>query len=346
MRPGNLGVNAQALPSLGNEVIDTPLPVLIPWIPVLYSRVLDLSIVEGHQFYHGRVQLILVPHGGGATFQVAHIATFLGNDQRPLELASIGCIDAEVGGKLHRAADPLRDIAERAIAEDRGVQCSEEVICVRHHRSKVLLNQVRMVQDGFRERTENDAHLRQLVFEGSGHRDAVKDSIHGDPAQPLLFLQGNAQLLISRQQLRVNLFQTVEGLLLLGSRIVNDVLIVNGWEMDILPGWLLHCQPMPVGFQTPLQHELGLVFLSGNHPNDILVQATRYGIGFNFRDKSPLIFFIGKFFNCVGSGSHRVSLINIPSGPGTVTLVINPRAKLTRCVLQNQKWTLFQILRL
>ncbi|HMT07030.1 MAG TPA: 5'/3'-nucleotidase SurE, partial [Pyrinomonadaceae bacterium] len=41
----------------------------------------------------------------------------LGDDERPLELAGVRGVDAEIGRQLHRAADTLRDEAERSVAE-------------------------------------------------------------------------------------------------------------------------------------------------------------------------------------------------------------------------------------
>ena len=120
LRPGDLGVLPEALAALGDEVVDAALALLVARIPVLDGRVLDLGVVEGDQLHDRRMQLVLVPHGRGAAFQVAHVAPLVGDDQRALELAGVRGVDAEVGRELHRAAHALRDVAERAVAEDGG----------------------------------------------------------------------------------------------------------------------------------------------------------------------------------------------------------------------------------
>jgi hypothetical protein len=75
----------------------------------------------------------------------------------------------------------------------------------------VLLN-------GFGKGAENNAEFRQLAPESRGHGDAVKHCIHSDTTQPLLLLQGDAQLLIHAKQLRIDLAQTLRALFLrLGS---------------------------------------------------------------------------------------------------------------------------------
>src|SRR5439155_9055345 len=49
LRPGDLGIRAQALAALGDEVVDAALTFLVARIPVLDRRVLDGGVVERHQ---------------------------------------------------------------------------------------------------------------------------------------------------------------------------------------------------------------------------------------------------------------------------------------------------------
>ncbi len=53
-----------------------------------------------------------------------------------------------------------------------------------------------MLLRGFRERTENDAEFGQLLFERSGHGNAVENCVNGNTCKPLLLFKRNAQLLI------------------------------------------------------------------------------------------------------------------------------------------------------
>ena len=83
--------------TLRNEVVDATLTILIAWVPVLYGRVLDISIPLYDNLHHGGVQLVLVAAGCCATLQVAHIRALIRHDERALELTCALGIDAEVG---------------------------------------------------------------------------------------------------------------------------------------------------------------------------------------------------------------------------------------------------------
>ena len=137
----------KAFAALGDKVVDATLAVLVARIPVLDGRVFYLGVIESDEFYYCGMQLVLVAHWRRAPFQIAHIAVGIGNDQRALELASILGVDAEVGRELHRAADALGDVTKRAIAEDSGVERSEEIVGVGNHRPEIFLDQVRVLLD-------------------------------------------------------------------------------------------------------------------------------------------------------------------------------------------------------
>ena len=98
----------QRLAALGHEVVDAALAVLVAGVPVLNRRVLDRRVVERDELDDRRVQLVLVAHRRRAAFEVAHVRALVGDDQRPLELAGVLRVDAEVGRQLHRAAHALR----------------------------------------------------------------------------------------------------------------------------------------------------------------------------------------------------------------------------------------------
>ena len=104
--PRQFRVVALAHAALGHEIVDTAFALLVAWIPVLYGRVFHLGPVVHHNLDDGGVQLVLVAHGGGTPFEVAHIAVVVGHDERALELAGVGRVDAEVGRKLHGTAHP------------------------------------------------------------------------------------------------------------------------------------------------------------------------------------------------------------------------------------------------
>ena len=57
------------------------------------------------------------------------------------------------------------------------------------------------------ERTENDAELSELSLECGRDGYAVKHRVDRDPLKPLLLLQRNPELLVSAQQLGIDLLQ-------------------------------------------------------------------------------------------------------------------------------------------
>ena len=96
LSPGNLGAFAFAEAALGHEVINAATSFGIAGIPVLDCGILNLGIVESDQFHYCSVQLVFIAHGGGATFQIADVGTFFGDDQGAFELARVGRVDAEI----------------------------------------------------------------------------------------------------------------------------------------------------------------------------------------------------------------------------------------------------------
>src|SRR5205085_10674263 len=61
LRPGDLAVATPARTSLGDEVVNATLAVLVARVPILHRRILDLrALADGDQFDDGCVQLILI----------------------------------------------------------------------------------------------------------------------------------------------------------------------------------------------------------------------------------------------------------------------------------------------
>src|SRR5690606_22707129 len=202
--PGDFRAGAAAVAAFGDEVVDAALAILVAGIPVLHRRVLDLGIIERHQFDHGRMQLVLVAARRRAALEVAHIAAFLGDDQRPLELAGVLFVDAEVGREFHRAAYALRDVDEGTVGEDRGVEGGIVVVGDRYHRPQVLLHQLRIFPDRLGYRAENNAGLGQFGPERGDHRHRVENGVDCDisgigrraldAGEDLLLLQRDTEL--------------------------------------------------------------------------------------------------------------------------------------------------------
>ena len=255
-------------------------------------------MVERYQFNHRRMQLVFVAHGCGAAFEVADMTAFLGNDQRAFELSGIGGVDAEVGRQLHRTADAFGDVDEGAIGKNGRVECCKEVVRCRHHRAQVLPNQFRVFLDRFRHRAEDHPGCCELVLEGRGDRDAVEYCVNSHASESFLLIERNTQFLVGLQQFRIHFIQAFGAFLDLGCGVIADALVIDRLVIDIGPGRLGHGQPMSIGIQPPLQHELGLVFLGRDRANDILIKSRGKRVGFKIGDKARLVFLVDDVFEC------------------------------------------------
>ena len=98
MRPRDFGILAFAETTLGHEIVNTAASLLVSRVPILHRRVFDLGTVEGNQLDDGCVQLVLISHWRGATFEVANRSAFFRHDQRAFELAGVRRIYPEISG--------------------------------------------------------------------------------------------------------------------------------------------------------------------------------------------------------------------------------------------------------
>ena len=130
----------------------------------------------------------------------------------------------------------------------------------------------------FREGAENHAHFGQFSLEGGGYRDRVKHGIHRhtrffNTSQNFLLKQRNTELFIHAQQFRVHLIQRCRAGGRFGRGIIMQVLIINFRIMNAGPVGLLHGLQPAIGVKAPFGQPLRLVFLGGNEPDNVLVQA-------------------------------------------------------------------------
>ena len=172
--PGDLRIVAAAVATLGDEIVDAADALGIAGVPVLHRRIFDLGVVERDQFDHGGMQLVLVALRRGAAFEIADVSALVGDDQRALELAGVALVDAEIGRQLHRAAHARRHVDERAVGEHRRVQRREVIVRGRHDRAEILLHQLGMLADRFRDRHEDHAGVLQFLLERGGDRNRVR----------------------------------------------------------------------------------------------------------------------------------------------------------------------------
>jgi hypothetical protein len=218
-----------------------PFPVGVAGVPVLDGAVLDLGIVERDQLDHRGVELVLVAHRRGAAFEVGDVAALVGDDERALELAGIGGVDAEIGAELHRAAHALRNVDEGAVGEDRRVEAGEEIVARGHDRAEIFPNQVRKLPDRLGDGAEDDAGALQLGAEGGGDGDAVEHRVDRDLARALdagehlLLLDRDAELGVDAQDFGIDLVEAAELGLLLGLGVIIGILEIDRRDVELGP---------------------------------------------------------------------------------------------------------------
>ena len=132
-----------------------------------------------------------------------------------------------------------------------------------------------MLLHGLAHAAKNDAELREFVLEGRGHTDAVHHKVHRHPAEALLLLERNAQLLHRLAQFRIHLIHRGKFLLLLGGRVVTNRLEIWLLVLEVRPLGLHHRLPRVERFQAPLEEPLGLILLRADQPNDVFVKSRR-----------------------------------------------------------------------
>ena len=281
---------------LGDKIVNASAPLVVAGVPVLNGGILDFRVGLGDDFHHGGVQLIFVAHRGGAAFEVTYVAPFFGDDQRTFELARPRLIDSEVRREFHGAANALRNVAKRAVGEDRGVQRGIEIVRVGHHGAHVFLHQFGMLLHGVAERTEDNSQFGQFFLEGRVHRYAVEHDVHGDARQFFLFGQRNAQPLERFQQFRIHLVQAFVPGLLVWRRIIRDVPKIRLRIRQMRPARVRlrrvggQLFPVPPCAQAPFEQPLGLLFFRRNQADDLFVEAFGYGVCLDVR--LPAVFIL------------------------------------------------------
>ena len=96
--------------------------------PVLDRRVAAATILLDDHFDHGRVQALGGVHRGGAAFDVVDLGPFVDDDQRPLELAHLLGIDAEIGLQRELDLHARGHVDERTTRPDGRVEGGKLVV--------------------------------------------------------------------------------------------------------------------------------------------------------------------------------------------------------------------------
>ena len=163
------------------------------------------------------------------------------------------------------------------------------------------------------EGAEDDAVLGQLLFVGSGNRNAVEDGVNRHIREALLLTQGNPELVEGLEQFGVHLIEAGLLLLLFGSGVINDVLVVDGRVTQSSPIGLSHALPLAEGTQAEIQQELRLLLFGRDQPNNLFTEALGDLLRFNVSDKAIAIRLANQVADIAG-GHWRVQSIHRRSG--------------------------------
>ncbi len=325
LSPGDDRVLAPAIAALGDEVVDPALALGIAGIPVLHGGIFDLRFIERHEFDHGGVKLVLVALGCRAAFEIADIGALVGDDQRALELAGILLVDAEIGREFHRAAHARRHIDERPVGEDGGVQRGIVVVALGHDGAEILLHQLGVFPNGFRDRAEDHARIGQFLLEGRGDGDGIEYGIDRDPVfgsnagEHFLLTQRNAELLVGLEDLGIDLVERLRRLVRLRSGVIVDIVEIYLGIADARPVRLLHGQPAAIGVETPFQHPFRLFLLGRNEADDVFAQALGGLLHLDDGLEAILVLIDVDFLNAIDRFLHcrHVTLLSRLQGPRT-----------------------------
>ena len=257
LSPADAAVLARALAALGDKVVHTACARLaVAGVPVLHSRIFDFGVFFGHEFHDGAMELLARKFRSGATFEVAHASIVVSNDQCTFELACFLVVDAEVGGKVHRALDSRRNVDEASVAKDCAVEGRKVVVSSGDHAPEIFLDKFGVFLDGVADGAEDNAHFHELLLVACVNADGVEHSIDGHVCESLLFVERDAELFKSRQEFRIHVFNFFVAFLGLRCGVVDDVLQIDGIEVELAPVGLFHRLELFVGSQAEIEHEL------------------------------------------------------------------------------------------
>ena len=147
--------------------------------------------------------------------------------------------------------------------------------------------------------------LGQLRLERGRHRYRVDDGIDSHAREPLLLGQGDPELVEHRPQFGIDLIQAGRGRLGRRSRVVDDVLVVDGSVGEVRPAWLGQGAPVSIGPQPPFQQPVRFALLGRDQSDDVFVQSRGSGVGVDVGDKAVLILVACELTDISWHGCHQ-----------------------------------------
>src|SRR5215207_2827030 len=247
---------------LGDEVVGVVRPVLDGRVPYPRARL-------GDKLHDRRMKRVRSIRRGRAALDVVDVGVLVGDDERPLELAHVLRVDAEVRLKRDIYANARRDVHERASRPHGRVQRRELVVVRRDDRPEVLLDDVLVLAQSRVHVQEDDALLFELLLQGVV--DDLGLVLRPDTCQALPLGLRDAELL--------ECVLYVVGHIIPGAALVLHgpyVVVVHPGEVAA-PGRGRLLQERLQRLEPELQHPLRLVLVLGDHGDDLRVYALPRG---------------------------------------------------------------------
>src|SRR5947199_5486105 len=206
----------------------------------------------------------------GTAFDIMYIGTRSSNNQCPLELAHVLCINTEVGLQGNLDMHALWHIHETTTAPDSAVQRSKLVIRWRNDCAKVLLHEVWIQAQSSIHISKDNANLLKIFTHFVIDGLALILSSHA--CQELTLGLGNTQAIKCIFNLNRNVFPCFT-LFLYRLDVIENVVEVNSREVSA-PGWHWTFLKEIQALEAELAHPIGLALHLGDLLNNFAVQSS------------------------------------------------------------------------
>ena len=205
-----------------------------------------------------------------AALDVVHVAALVGDDQRPLELAHVLGVDAEVGLQRHLHVHARRHVHERAARPHRAVQRRELVVVGRDDRGEVLAHEVLVLAQARVHVHEDHA----LLLEVLAHLvvDDLGLVLGADAGEELALGLGDAEAVEGLLDVVGDVVPRALGALG-GAHEVVDVVVVDLGQERGAPGGLLAGEEVVERLEAEVAHPLRLGLELGDLRDDLGVDA-------------------------------------------------------------------------
>ena len=222
------------------------------------------------QLHDGRVQRVGGVHRGRAALDVVHLRPLVRDDQRPLELAHVLRVDAEVGLQRHVHLHAGRHVDEGAARPHGRVQGGELVVVRGDELAEPLAHQFRVVAHGGVHVAEVDALGLEVL--AVAVEDDLRLVLSGHPGQVLALGLGDPELLVRALDGVGQVFPLVH-LAAGGLDVIEDVVEVQIRHLRGEPRCHRLALEVLEGAQPEVPHPVRLALHLGHLAHDGLVQA-------------------------------------------------------------------------